>query len=411
MATLRKNADGSYTRTVNGKDYTVYANDSTSGRYDKIAKEYNDQQKPASNSGGSGSSNNKMSSGGGGGTDYSKLIQNAMSSGASADLVQDYYNQRSAKIAADPNLQKYANDYTAQAARDYISNQQKAAMQAQSADLLQQAMNYQYPVVEPEPYQQSILSNEEAVKLATDVLTPQYNKTYQQTAQNAAQNLERSGLYDSLYGQALAQNKENAVNQDLNSAIANMALNLRNMSKDEAMSWYNAAVSQNAQAQQANMSAKNSAMSYISNALDRLMAQAQYNQDFALQSEAQQIQNAIANEQISQVQAETALMQLQLKQAQQQAQQKTASYPIYRGGGGGIDNPSPINNNGGTSDIPLGATAQFYKQMFDNKRFGDISPAEVEERLLSYYNQGTLTDSDLIALFRYFGLDISPYIR
>ena len=238
---------------------------------------------------------------------------------------------------------------------------------------------------------------------------------HQQTAQNAAQNLERSGLYDSLYGQALAQNKENAVNQDLNSAIANMALNLRNMSKDEAMSWYNAAVSQNAQAQNANLSARNSAMSYVNNALESLIAQAQYNQDFALRSEAQTIQNAIANEQISQVQAETALKQLQLKQAQQQAQQQPVSYPIYRGGGGIINkpvsNPSPINNNGGTGEAPLGATAQFYKQMFDNKRFGNISPAEVEERLLSYYNQGTLTDSDLIALFRYYGLDISPYIR
>lgn len=61
-------------------------------------------------------------------TDYSDLINAAISSGADASYVQQLLNARNAKIAAaGGSLDQFANDATAQAAQQYITNANNSA--------------------------------------------------------------------------------------------------------------------------------------------------------------------------------------------------------------------------------------------------------------------------------------------
>ena len=93
-------------------------------------------------------------------------------------------------------------------------------------DLLQQTMQGDYSAGG------GAMSFDEAVSLAAQALEPQYNKLYKQTATKAAQRLEKAGLYDTLYGQALAADAENAVHDELNAAIYTLALQLSGDSAD-----------------------------------------------------------------------------------------------------------------------------------------------------------------------------------
>ena len=60
------------------------------------------------------------------------------------------------------------------------------------------------------------MTYEQAYELAKRIIEPQYADTYQQTANAAAQNLNRAGLVDSLYGQALASEAQDRVTKDMN---------------------------------------------------------------------------------------------------------------------------------------------------------------------------------------------------
>ena len=81
----------------------------------------------------------------------------------------------------------------------------------------------------------------DAVKMADQALAPGYTAAYRQAADAAAQRLEKAGLYDTVYGQALAAQAENEVSDKLNAAVYQLALDLTGKSAD-----YTSAQQQNA---------------------------------------------------------------------------------------------------------------------------------------------------------------------
>ena len=107
------------------------------------------------------------------------------------------------------------------------------------------------------------LSFEDAVKMAEQVMTPQYSERYQEAAASAAQRLEKAGLYDTLYGQALSAEAENQVTQDLNTAIYTLALQLSQASEDQAMEMLSLAVKENQYGAEYNAEQRSEAISYL----------------------------------------------------------------------------------------------------------------------------------------------------
>ena len=160
VGTLTKNADGSYTRNLNGQNYTVSATDP---RYSSIAAEY--ASRYGGQSGGiSGTSNNVYGSG-----DYYSQITNAINSGASADVVQRLLQERQAKINADPSLQKYANQNNISGiANAYIQN-------AQALEQMRQMQaDYEQAIMELQNYRQNSEWGQVADELARAALEMNY---------------------------------------------------------------------------------------------------------------------------------------------------------------------------------------------------------------------------------------------
>lgn len=118
------------------------------------------------------------------------------------------------------------------------------------------------PVVTPQT-QVETMSLEDAVRLAQQVMTPQYTETFRQTAVDAAQRLERAGLYDTLYGQALAAEAERSVASELNSAIYNLALELSQSSADQALDLLKLAVTENQYGSDYQASQNETALKYL----------------------------------------------------------------------------------------------------------------------------------------------------
>lgn len=86
-----------------------------------------------------------------------------------------------------------------------------------------------------------VISLKDAVSMADQALAPGYKEAYRQAATAAAQRLEKAGLYDTVYGQALAAQAENEVSDELNAAVYKLALDLTDRSAD-----YTSAQQQNA---------------------------------------------------------------------------------------------------------------------------------------------------------------------
>ncbi len=120
-----------------------------------------------------------------------------------------------------------------------------------------------YREVNPQSYVQDIISYEEAMSQSKDALTPQYQSLYEQTAVDMAQNLDRAGLYNSLYGQALAMDAQQAVDQDLLSAVSDLALKIQNESRDQAQMLLDSAIQENQFAAKQNQSQRDEAWQYL----------------------------------------------------------------------------------------------------------------------------------------------------
>ena len=116
-----------------------------------------------------------------------------------------------------------------------------------------------------------VISLKEAVSMADQALAPGYKEAYRQAAKAAAQRLEKAGLYDTVYGQALAAQAENEVSDELNAAVYKLTLDLTGRSAD-----YTSAQQQNA---------LNYLMKLLQLRSDENMQQEKLRSDAALQQE------------------------------------------------------------------------------------------------------------------------------
>ncbi len=107
------------------------------------------------------------------------------------------------------------------------------------------------------------MSFQEAVDLAQQVMKPQYQKAFRDSARAATQRLERAGLYDTLYGQALAADAQRDVASELNSAIYQLALRLSQASSDQALDLLKLAVSENQYGAEQKLDRDDMALDYL----------------------------------------------------------------------------------------------------------------------------------------------------
>ena len=77
-------------------------------------------------------------------------------------------------------------------------------------------MSQPYTPIDASQYTQNVMTQEEALSLADQILNPRYQQYLDQAATEAAQNLERAGIYNSVYGQNLLMswNKTKSTQKD-----------------------------------------------------------------------------------------------------------------------------------------------------------------------------------------------------
>ena len=107
------------------------------------------------------------------------------------------------------------------------------------------------------------LSFDDAVAMAEQVMAPQYQSAYQQAAVNASQRLDQAGLYNTVYGQALAAEAERDVARDLNAAIMSVALQLTDASEEQAKNMLELAVKERQFGANYNANQKSEALKYV----------------------------------------------------------------------------------------------------------------------------------------------------
>ncbi|MDO4581977.1 MAG: hypothetical protein Q4B96_05290 [Bacillota bacterium] len=147
--------------------------------------------------------------------------------------------------------------------------EQLAELQQLYEDILEQTLNSSYQPLDLSTYTAPALSFEQAVQQAEAVLAPQYSDKYEQAGEAAVQALEKMGLYDSFYGQALSAEAQNDISRDLNAAIYALALQLMGASEEQAVAMAKLAMQENQFA--ANINAENRVQAL--NALYKLMQQ------------------------------------------------------------------------------------------------------------------------------------------
>ena len=168
-----------------------------------------------------------------------------------------------------------------------------------------------YTPIDQSEYTSQILSYDEAMEIAREMLEPQYEQKMQQTAMQVAQNLERSGMYDSLYGQALIQNAQNAVVAELESAVADLASQMVGESRQQMLQLLQMAVNENQYGASYDQSNLFASMDYVQNTLNRLQTQFNADRDYDLALQAQALNEKLANNEISMTEAQIQAQQLE----------------------------------------------------------------------------------------------------
>ena len=276
--------------------------------------------------------------------------QGTLTMDASGRITRDMGNGNA--FFVDPGDEKYNSIYAEYLARNTATPKRVSyspdtsndtAINAQMQQLqsyIDQLANQQYTPISQDEYKADIMSYDEAYALAKQIVEPQYNSLYQQTATQAAENLERAGLHDSLYGQQLAAAAKNQVNQDMNAAIAQQALSLMDMSRQDALNWYQAAVNENQYGASYQQNAISTAASATNSLISNLLQQSRDRNDAALQAaslelqaQAQAIDAQLAASTISVNQAEIAYRNIQSQALQleiQLAQQENQGSAVVR---------------------------------------------------------------------------------
>ena len=217
-------------------------------------------------------------------------------------------------------------------------------------DLIDQMANQKYEPIDVEAQTAKVMTYEEAYELARRIIEPQYQQTYQNTANASAQNLEQAGLYDSLYGQALNAQAQQQVTADMNAAIESLALDLRQMDYDQVVRAVELMINENQYGAGYNQSGLTSAAQGTINLINSLLEQANMQNDFALQQaslqlqqRAQDLERRYIEGQLTQMQYENEMMQLEIE-AQRAKNNSTSSV-----GGSGSGGGSPISDENGST--------------------------------------------------------------
>lgn len=222
-----------------------------------------------------------------------------------------------------------------------------SALEAQVADLQAQLANQQYTPVDTSQYTENVMSYDEALAYAERLLAPKYDAAYQQAAENAAQNLDRAGIGNSLYGQQLAMSQQNAVTNERQQAINDLALSLVGQDRQYALNLLNYAINENqfgANYQQTGLSqAANLSIDLINTLVSQAQAANDYNLQAAsleLQKQAQRIEALYTAGLIEKTDAEMQLLNLEIEATKAA---NTAGYQLGNNSGG--------NSRGGQSSV------------------------------------------------------------
>lgn len=274
--------------------------------------------------------------------DYQKLINQAVANGDFASAAE-YERQRNAKI--DATGSPYAKTYTYQS----FSSQPISIPEYQAPDYtdeiaalqqtIQELKNTTYSPVNQEEYMGDVLTYEQAYELAKSIIEPQYKTTFEQNAVNSAQNLEKAGLYDSLYGQALAAQSQNQLSDAMNSAIGSLSTELQGMSYNQAYQLLQSAISENQFGTSVRQNALSNAASMTANIISLLQNEAAARNDYAMQAaslqleqQRQALENQYLAKQITGQQLDNQMRELELK-----AKQVASSYGVRTRGGSDSD--------------------------------------------------------------------------
>lgn len=272
--------------------------------------------------------------------DYQKLINQSVANGDFASAAE-YERQRNAKI--DATGSPYAKTYTYQS----FSSQPVSIPEYQAPDYadeiaalqqtIQELKNTKYTPVDEQQYMGDVLTYDQAYELAKSIIAPQYKTTFEQNAVNSAQNLEKAGLYDSLYGQALAAQSQNQLSDAMNSAIGSLSTELQGMSYNQAYQLLQSAISENQFGTSVRQNALSNAASMTANIIGLLQNEASARNDYAMQAASLQLEQqrqALENQYLAK-QITGQQLDNQMKELETKAQQVASSYGVRTGGGSG----------------------------------------------------------------------------
>jgi hypothetical protein len=209
----------------------------------------------------------------------------------------------------DPKFQAMVDEYTRRYGIDPFS---APAYEEEAPAAVQQQMPYQqeYPAVDLTAMQQNTLSFDEAQSLAR-----QYSSGLYQGVENAAliasQNLERAGIYDSVYGQALSAETQAAASMQMEQQINELAQWLMSIDRDSALEWARLNLSQNQSAADYSLNRDVAEKDYALKSLQLILNQANANRDYTLAAEVQRIEAELAANQISASDAQIEIARLQ----------------------------------------------------------------------------------------------------
>ena len=206
-----------------------------------------------------------------------------------------------------------------------------SAYEAQLAQALATLNNTPYVAPAWEDYYKE-RSLDDYVAEAIRMMEPQYADKYDAARNSAAAALDRAGLLNSLYGQALAAQQENAVTRAMLSDASQYAQQQRQQDYDNAMALYKAAID-NAQFGYSSQGDRlKTTISSLHNSINEVMDRAKQVNDYNLEASAQAIQRQVAaadmlyqsaqidsmeyENLLRQAQARTEAVDAQLKQAQ-----------------------------------------------------------------------------------------------
>ncbi len=253
-----------------------------------------------------------------------------------SDTIRNEYNARYGTYGQEQEAtdQPQLNGYT------------KEDLEQFAVQAVNKALKDNYNPVDQSDYTNDILSYDEAMDIAQRLLEPQYTAKYQAAADTSAQNLEKSGLYDSLYGQALSAQSQNAVSQDLESAVASLANELVGESRDQALALLQSAINENQYSAGYTQENLNTGLEYTSKMLDSLISQAQTAQEYELEARAQALKEKIATSDIAYTEAQTAATKIESELAQKAAAKKAAS-----SGSGSVSLSTGSGSSTGTTNM------------------------------------------------------------